>query len=279
MTIKFIKNADTVSHTWAGQSIAPAAYYQIQAVEMVSWSTNAQLLADIGAGLAVVARSDDGTTDMGISDGIDWLKDADPSPRDTDGSPIQRNKYTKTGWHYEPRSLDFTTGVYKSLYNRKHDGNTIADGTDYGDATLKFYTSAGDELTFQETGHESETEEQFQTRLDSDCVKTIMAWQPTHDMDIIGGILMIKDAPTADTYMWTIVAPDIPENLGGSVPHVAGGWNLAYFNSKDKIQVNGRGSKTVVYDPVYNSNKFGTIIKHAAGTNVGVQMVYEFFKG
>ncbi len=201
------------------------------------------------------------------------------APSDSDNSPILRQKTTKTGWHYEPRSLDFFTGVYKSLYNRKHDGNGIEDGTDYGDATLKFYDASGVELAYQTgTGNETETEAIFQARLDNNCVKTVMDWQPTYDMDIIGGVMMISSSPANRAYMWVVVAPDIPENLGGSVPHVAGGWNLQFFNAKDKILVDGRGAKFLAYDPVYNSNKLRTIIKHAAGDNIGMQIIFESFK-
>lgn len=200
------------------------------------------------------------------------------SPRDSDNSNILRTKTTKTGWHYEPRSLDFVTAKYASLYNRKDDGHTINGGTDYGDASLKFYDNSGGELTYQQSGYEAETEEEFQVRLTSNCVKSVMDWQPTYDMDMIGAIIMLRNAPTEDAYMWAIVAPDIPENLGGSIPHVAGGWNLSFFNSRDKIIIDGRGSKTMAYDPVYNSNKFRAIIKHKAGTQIGMQVIYEIFK-
>lgn len=256
---------------------------------------------DVGVTIAVLSVADDGTTctvefaadlptgERAAFEALVAAHDGVPlelpdlvsidGPKDSDGSLIQNVKHTKTGWHYEPRSLDFVTSKYLSLYNRKHDGFTIAGGTDYGDGYLKFYDAAGAELSFQQTGHESEDVNTFQARLDVGCVVTVMDWQPTYDMDIIGGILMIRDAPAVDTYMWTIVAPDIPEGMGGQVPHVAGGWNLSFFNSKDKIIVNGRGSKTVVYDPVFNSNKFRTAVKHAAGAKIGLQMIYEHFKG
>ena len=276
--IKYLKNEDTVEHTYQGTPIAAGAYYLIPSDEHAEWAADEDLLADIALGLIVVARSDDGTTDMGISDGIDWLKGVDQTPRDSDGSPITRPKHTKSGWHYEPRSIDFFTAEYKSLYNRKHDGNIISAGTDYGDASLKFYDDQGAELSYQQTGHESETEQQFQTRLDNDCVMSVMDWQPTYDMDIIGGYLMVCDAPTTSTYLWTIVAPEVPEVMGGQVPHVAGGWNLRFFNANDRIQVDGRGIKTMAYDPVYNSNKFRTIVKHSAGQKIGLQIVFEHFK-
>lgn len=257
--------------------------------------------ADAGITPDLISIDDDGTTatlnfdaevptgERSTLDGIINAHDGESTPsvktveitgpKDSDGSLILRNKHTKTGWHYEPRSLDFFTSTYKSLYNRKSNNSTIDGGDDYNDASIHFFDSSGSELTYQQTGHESETEAQFQARLDTGCVLTHMDWQPTYDMDIIGGVMMVKDAPASRAYMWTIVAPDIPENLGGSVPHVAGGWNLEFFDSKDKIQIDGRGIKTIAYDPVFNSNKFRTIVKHSAGVKIGVQIIYENFKG
>lgn len=195
-------------------------------------------------------------------------------PRDSDRSLINRDKHTKTGWHYEPRSLDFTTSKLNSLYNRKHDGAGIMDGTDYGDGLLKFYDGTGAELV----QGDSETDNDFQTRLTNNCIKTIMDWQSTYDFDIIGGYFMIKNAPTTDAYLWVIVAPDLTEEQGGSIPHISGGWNLSFFQDKQSMSINGRGAKNVAYDPVYNTNKFRMICKHAAGAEIGIQMIYEHFK-
>jgi len=274
----WIKNEDTIDRTWVGQTILVGQYHKIEAGQLAQWSSNEELLADIATGKAVVARSDDGQTDMGINDGIDWLKGIDPTPRDSENAPISRQKTTKTGWHYEPRALDFFTSSHGSLYNRKHNGNQIDDGDDYGDASIHFFNSSGLELTYQQTGYETETELEFQARLDSGCVLSYLDWQPDYNMDIIGGIMMLKDTPASRAYMWTIVAPEIPEIYGGSVPHVAGGWNLEFFDTKDKIKIDGRGIKTIAYDPVYNSNKFRTIIKHSPGVKIGIQIVFEKFK-
>lgn len=277
---KWIHNNSGSEKTYNGIPIADGDFYQIQPASIAAFQASQELLADLAASPQVVLMSADGSTDItgDQSAHISFLLGVDLTPRDSDNSPIQRPKTTKTGWHYEPRSIDFYTSTYQSLYNRKHDGNGIDDGTDYGDAVLQFWDSSGDELTFQQSGYESETAEQFQTRLDSDCVKTTMNWQPTYDMDIIGGILMIKDAPATRAYLWVIIAPDIPDYLGGSVPHVAGGYNLEFFNNKDTIVVNGRGTKTVLYDNVYNTNKFGMIVKHAAGEKIGIQFIPEHFK-
>lgn len=277
MRIIIIKNVSDGPDTWQGQYLDQGESYQLQTEqEREEFATDEKVNQDLWLGNLVVG---DGEKELAPPFGDSWLKNVDLTPKDSDGSAIIITKHTKTGWHYEPRSLDFSAGVAGSLYNLKHDGNGMNDGTDYGDATLKFFDDQGGELSFQQTGHDSETDVQFQARLTANCVRTEMDWQPQYDMDIIGGILMVKNVPTEDAYMWTVVAPEIPEIYGGEVPHVAGGWNLSFFNNKDKIQVNGRGSKTVVYDPVYNSNKFRTIIKHAKGDTPGVQMIYEHFKG
>lgn len=200
-------------------------------------------------------------------------------PVDSDGSQIIRPKTTKTGWHYEPRSIDFVTSKYGSMYNRKHNGNTIDDGTDYGDATLTFWDGSGGQLSFQQTGFESETENDFQTRLTANCVKTCIDWQPTYDMDVIGGALRVKNVPVNRAYFWAIVAPDIPENMGGSVPFIAGGRALHMMPENGLISVDGRGIKTFLYDPVYNSNKFRVVIKHDVGLQIWLEIIFEHFRG
>lgn len=195
-------------------------------------------------------------------------------PIDSEGSAILRVKSTQAGWHYEPRSLDWITAKYESLYNRKHDGPGIDDGTDYEDALLKFYDLNGDEIV--RDGYDSD--ESFQVALDINCVQTIMTWQPQYDMDVIGGIFQILNPPEDRAYLWVVVAPDIPEFMGGSVPFAAGGWALHHFKQNDTLTINGRGSKRINVDNVHNTNKFALICKHSPGTQIGLQMVFEHFK-
>lgn len=190
-------------------------------------------------------------------------------PKDQDGSIIVKTKTTRVGWHYEPRSIDWYTSTAGSLYNRKHNGNTIDTGTDYGDAVIRFYNAAGTDITAQE-----------QSVLDTDCVKTVVDWQPTFEMDIIGCTVSCVSAPVAPqrAYAWVIVAPDIPEQFGGSVPFMAGGWNLRFLRQDSTTFIDGRGVKTFQYDPVNNSNKIRVIVKHDAGLKIGLQFVAEIFK-
>lgn len=219
-------------------------------------------------------------TDPASSDQTDFETNYKPTAngfleqKDADGATIIRTKTTSTGWHYEPRALDFYTAKLGSLYNRKDDGGDIDDGTDYGDAIMKFYNAANAELVQGGV----ETDVAFQTRLTNFCVKTIIDWQSTYDFDIIGGKLQIKDRPDSSTYIWCIIAPDIPAFLGGSVPYFAGGFNLSFYAPGDSQDFNGRGVKSFLYDPVYNSNKVRFIVKHALGDQVGLQIIIDQFK-
>lgn len=73
---KFVKNTDSVEHKWGGQYVQPDTYYGIENIEEGVWSNDAQLLADMASGTAVVAKSDDGTTDFSdLNLAINYLKD------------------------------------------------------------------------------------------------------------------------------------------------------------------------------------------------------------
>lgn len=236
-------------------------------------------IAVLGSALSIFMKAELSSEDMATLDSIvaahtgEPLSDP-PVPKDDDGSPIIKTKTTRTGWHFEPRSLDFYTAKFKSLYNRKHNSAPISDGTDYGDAWLKFFDSTDAELT-QAVG---ESDADFQTRLTANCVKTFMEWQPQYDMDIIGAIVMVKNPPVDPAYLWVLVAPDLTEAQGGSISFISGGWNLAFLPDKSIMYVNGRGVKSIAVDNVYNTNKLRLICKHSVGDQIGIQMIYEHFK-
>lgn len=194
---------------------------------------------------------------------------------DSDNAQIIKSKTTRAGWHFEPRSIDFTAGVAGSLYNRKHDGNTIDSGTDYGDAALFFYDASGVAIT-----QNGETLAEWQTRLDAQCVRTQIDWQPTYEMDIIGANVSILNAPegTDRAYLWVIIAPEIPAEYGGQVPFLSGGWNARHFKSTPTTYLDGRGVYSMAYDPVYNSNKLRVIVKHQLNCRMELQFVAEHFK-
>lgn len=262
-----LKNNKGTSDTWTGQMIEPGEYYSPELFELVRWQNDTKVVTDVVNGLLIVS---DGFTDFQDPiQGLNYLKGIDGTPKDSDGSPLIRTKMTRSGWHFEPRSIDFTTSKLGSLYNRKSDGHTIDGGTDYGDCTIAFFDANGTDISGQS-----------QATLDTDCVKTQIDWQPQYDMDIIGATVSVLNAPTGTErgYAWVIVAPDIPANMGGSVPFMAGGWNLRFFANEPTTFLDGRGAKSFAYDPVYNSNKFRVIVKHEPGAKIELQFVAEHFR-
>jgi len=68
----YVKNIDSVNHTWVGQLFTPGFEYQIQDFERIRWSTDDDVIADITSDLLQVGNGTSYIT--GYSDQIDWLK-------------------------------------------------------------------------------------------------------------------------------------------------------------------------------------------------------------
>lgn len=269
-----VKNVSNVTKTYAGQSIQSNAQYQVQIIEIPAFQSDSNLLADIVSGDAQI---NNGVADLTtVSEQINHLLGIINEQKDSDGANIVRTKTTQTGWHFEPRSIDFITSKAGSLFNRKPAGNTIDSSEDYGDATLKFFDQNGLQLT----QGQGESAEAYQARLDSYCVKSQIDWQATYDMDIIGTTVSVLNPPTGSerAYIWITIAPDIPANLGGNVEFLAGGWNLRFFTLDQTSFLDGRGIKRLAYDPVYNSNKIRVTAKHSPGIKIELQFVAEHFR-
>lgn len=102
---KYIKNASGIPQTWLGQLIANGAYYHIQPQEEVSWANDSEIMTAIGSGDAVVAKSDDGTTDISdVNTAIDYIKGNLPTEVDVKHQPA-----------FADKTIDG-----KSLFNRTH---------------------------------------------------------------------------------------------------------------------------------------------------------------
>jgi len=196
-------------------------------------------------------------------------------PTDEQGKPYFTQSVTNTEWYYSPHSLDFYTAKYKSLYNRKHDGNGIDDGTDMADAYLSFYDAEGVEIVH---GGYEETDEGYQARLTAGCVKTVMTWEKIESFDVVGAQLYIANQPVGRAYLWVIAAPDIPYEYGGSKAFMGRGMNLQMMRDKSVHNFDAKTSKTVHYDPVYHSGKVSTIVKHAVGEQIGIQIIFVLYE-
>lgn len=270
---KFLKNKTVLTKTYQGRSFAPDVFVEIPDSSIYDFANDLEILADIIAGNC--AMSSDGSTEIvDKSEQINFLKGMVLAAKDADGALLSRVKTTKAGWHYEPRSINFVTGKPSSHYNRRHNGGSIMAGTDYGDAILRFWNASDVELI---KGVE-ESDVDFQTRVASDCTKSCLDWHPTYSMEIVGGMLQIFEPPTTDAYMWAIIAPDIPEAYGGSVPFLAGGFNLKFFKSGSIEHYDGRSAKLINPDFVYHSSKFRIVVKHEVGVQIGIQVYFEHFR-
>lgn len=176
---------------------------------------------------------------------------------DVDGAPIARIKASKKGWVFALTPVEATTAKLNSLTS------TTVDGSNRSGLTYKIYDSENNEIT------DSEGE--------SDCVKTVITWEPPYDYEIIGGQLQQKEKPTTNIRFWTIAVPDIPAAYGGS-KEMVGGINLKYLDPADKINADGRVSKLMSYSATYHTNKLQFTLKHDAGIQHDFMLVLEIFR-
>lgn len=250
-----VKNAKETADIWVGQLIQPAAYYTIQPIELFRWQSDSKVLSDIGNGGLIFNNEIEDI--INVATAINTLLKIDIEPRDVGGSIIQKPKVTTPGWVYDQRSLLFETSKLNSVINKKFDGSA------WGDATIKFYNAANNELTTQPS-------------IDTDCVKTVIDFEPLFHIDLIGGELHVLSVPVAydnSAQLWSVAVPDLPAIYGGSVGMVDG----RVLRDQIVIKADGRGVKTLYYDPTYHTNKMRTIITHAVGHKIRCEMVFEIF--
>ena len=204
------------------------------------------------------------------------------APRDADNVPITTAKIrdsqdrqqfrrivTRSEWLYQPKSLDFYTSKYNSLYNRKHYGAGYYDSPDVGDCVMQFIDASITELT---TG-ESESDVDFQTRLTANWIKTCLCWENPIAFDVQGALLYIESTPVGNAWLWCIAAPDVPEAYGGSIPFMGRGMNLKMMMPKHPHYFDAVSASTIQPDPVYHSGRVQIQVKHAVGEQIGIQFV------
>lgn len=203
-------------------------------------------------------------------DGIPGPKDPQPvdiknMALDAEGAAINRNKTTKTGWHYQPHWMEVklgehghTNGDYAGIYNCDE------DEADLGFTTYKIYDSNGDEITLGANK--------------LNAVKTVVEWEPDHDYEIIASKIFQKTAPTNDIRLWVKGVPDVPYAFGGSRIFGQGGINLSMLGSGAAADTDGRSSKELAYDATNHTNKFRITIRHNAGETHKFAILWELYK-
>ena len=257
---KWIKNNSGTQSTYGGQDITNGAYYQIQSHQEISWANNSALLTDIASGDAIVAKDDSGNNDIAdVNAAINYLKDIETTPLDTDGVPLSRAKITKSGWHFQLHGVEFCTSGLASSFNED------ADGNDLGFTSLKFYDGTDTELV---AGTQAE--------LDTDCVKTVLDFEVDQDIEVIGGLVEQATTPTTNVRLWVLAIPDLTVAQGGSVPFTQGGVNLRYISGN--LDLDGKTPKLLPYNATYHTNKFQITVKHTAGENHILHILFEYFR-
>lgn len=277
MAIK-IKNIDTNVHDWGGRRYEAGETYTTENIHDVQrYGFDDDFLMDYKAGLAEVYDGD--TLITSCSRVVYLLQNGKVyTPADSEDKPYVRVSQTQLDYHYGPRSLDFYTAKAGSLYNRKHDNAGIDDGTDIGDAVLRFYECGEYGAAVEMVQELGEEDVDFQSRLSQYCVKTVCEFEHAVGIDIWGAKWMFNPAPSERAYLWVIAAPDVPEAWGGSVAFMGGGMALHLMAPKNTVPFDAKTTKYMPYDETYHSGKVAIVLKHSAGEQIGIQLILDYYE-
>lgn len=90
---KYIKNNTQDIKVWLGQTVAVDEYYLIPSDKEIYWANDVDVLVDIANLEAIVAKTDDSTTDiLDINDAINYLKDNIPKTVESLNQPFFSKK-------------------------------------------------------------------------------------------------------------------------------------------------------------------------------------------
>lgn len=108
--MKFVKNNGGAAKSYLGQEIQPGSYYQIQPLEELAFANDSTVLADIGSGDLVVAKSGDGLSDISdVGEAINFLKNIESPWPKTDVQQIPKvSVYKPEGSSSTKVSYDWT---------------------------------------------------------------------------------------------------------------------------------------------------------------------------
>lgn len=260
---RYVHNKTQSTKTYSGVEISASSFYEIPGNLIFEFSSCDDLLSDITSG--DVAISEDGSTDLsGVSNQIDFLKNGFLEPRDSSGRYLTRIATTIEGWHYQPHAVSFTTSDYDGIFNKTLSESDFFTESDLGFATIKLYDSNNTLITSGAN--------------ESNAVKTVVDWMPTHDYEIVGAKYFQNSIPTNDIYLWIIGVPDLGHAYGGSIFFGQGGINLKHVGSGNGLDTDGRSSKYMTYNATYKTNKFRLVIKHPAGVQHTGMVIWETYK-
>ena len=259
-----IKNKTQETRTWCGQDIGANDTYAITQEERNNWGYDSIFLGAVVNGEASI-----------ISDGFEIIDLIEIEvilrneiKRDQEGNPIYRNIIAESNMLFQPRCIDFTTGKYNSICNKS------SDGIDIGDAELLFFN----ELKSQIVKGETETDQEYQARLDLECEYTHMYFTPNYKYAIKSGEIRYKGTLGEESDVWIEVAPHIPKEYGGSVPFINGGLPLDFYAEKSPIVIDGGTCTVLNVDLTYYSHRLGVKIEHGIGAKLDILSIFNIYR-
>ena len=254
----YIHNISQTTKYYQGVGVDANTFFQIPSDKRIHYASDDTLLVDIANG--TVRISSDGTTDIsGVNAQIERLKGTISSDYDDTGRPILRTAAAQKGFHYQLPFIEFESSNISGLHYKDVSGNVILH------VTAKYYKEGNVECSDQADA-------------DSNCIKTVIDFEPTHDYEIVGAMLLQIARPNQPVRVWVQAVPDVPEAYGGTKSFTQGGINLEFIPPESYFDVDGRASKYMAYSATYHTNKVRMIFKHNAGFKHRIAICYELFK-
>ncbi len=176
---------------------------------------------------------------------------------DSDGAIMSRTKVAPSGWSFQLHGIEMLTSTLDSVVNCDFMGLPL------GDSTILLYDAEGVLITDQ-------------TVADTDCVRTVIDFEPKYDYYVVGGAIKLLAPAERDIRAYVVGAPDIPAQFGGSkifIQHV----NLRYTQGEG-IHADGRAAKFVQYNAQLHTNKLRFMFTHDPGYKLNMALFLEFFK-
>lgn len=264
-----IKNNDDVNEIILVKRLAPSELYDIPQDMLTSWGQHVATLSAILDGSVSIFVSGTEITDK--NQAINHLKGSQPLDAATGGLKSSP-KYSPDGWLQQIFEAEFETSKLNSIHEKDWENNDI------GWASLKFFDSAGNELTDQAT-------------IDTDCVTTYFDWMPNIDYMIKSGFVAQLSDPNDDLYVW-VLGPVLDDIYGGVMNVFAeGGINMNFVDTKTYVGLDGVSGSILYKDKIVDSqgtetnlpvgsgtNRLRFVVRHSAGKKHRLQAIFNIFK-
>lgn len=259
-----IKNISGGELTVYDRLMQPNEVYTIPDTDRVGWATSDDVLWFIAD--EAIQVGDSSVYFDSLAEQIGWLQTLMPPSvqlsgvaLDSELALMSRPKTTAPGWMQQFRCFEFTTAMWNSLVSLRPD-----DGEPVGDCSIKFYDSNGDEITSEANI--------------AQAVRTEINWEAEWDFDIAGGMVVTSAEITQDVRAWVVAAPDLPAEYGGYKVNICGGLNLRFFQPGIPVTFDGRTTKRLYHSDVYHTNKLRIIMRHPAGVQARVMIIFDTYK-